>query len=143
MIMEIRLVKIEDASNICDLCCDDLGYQCDKTLVAERISQLESDREAVFVAELDGKVVGFIHVEKYNTLYFEMMANILGIAVSSKCRRKGIGAALLDRAEQWAEEKDIALMRLNSGSTRKGAHEFYKSLGYKNEKNQLRFVKRI
>ena len=139
----VRPVTGNDAADICELCCTDLGYQCDKFLVSERISQLDADKEAVFVAELDGKVVGFIHIHLYTTLYFESMTNILGLAVSSKQRKKGIGKALLERAEEWALEKDISLVRLNSGGTRKGAHEFYRCLGYGMEKEQIRFMKRL
>ena len=139
----VRVVTGDDAADICELCCTDLGYQCDKFLVSERISQLDADKEAVFVAELGGKVVGFIHVHLYTTLYFEAMTNILGLAVSSKQRKKGIGKALLERAEEWSLEKDISLVRLNSGGTRKGAHEFYRCLGYGMEKEQIRFMKRL
>jgi hypothetical protein len=139
----VRPVTEADAAEVCLICCDDLGYQCDKTLVKLRISQLDDEREAVFVAIFDNQIVGFIHVERYNTLYFETMANILGLAVSTKFRKHGIGKALVEKAEDWANENDIALMRLNSGATRSGAHEFYRHLGYSSEKNQLRFVKRL
>ncbi len=139
----VRPVTEADASEVCLICCDDLGYQCDKTLVKLRISQLDEKREAVFVAVYGGQIAGFIHVERYNTLYFETMANILGLAVSTKFRKHGIGKALVEKAEDWANENDIALMRLNSGATRSGAHEFYRHLGYSSEKNQLRFVKRL
>ncbi|MBQ8950165.1 MAG: GNAT family N-acetyltransferase [Eubacterium sp.] len=139
----VRQVTEADAGEVCLICCDDLGYQCDKTLVKLRISQLDTEREAVFVAIYDEQIVGFIHVERYNTLYFETMANILGLAVSTKFRKHGIGKALVERAEDWANENDIALMRLNSGISRSGAHEFYRHLGYTSEKNQLRFVKRL
>ena len=141
--LSIRLVTCDDASDVCRICCDDLGYQCDRALVKERISQLDNEREAVFVAVIDETVVGYIHVEKYNTLYFETMANILGLAVSSQYRKHGVGKALVTQAEDWANENEITLMRLNSGSTRSGAHEFYRRLGYGSEKDQIRFVKRL
>lgn len=139
----IRPVTRDDAEDVCRICCEDLGYQCDKYLVGERISQLDANREAVFVAVADDKVVGYIHVEKYNTLYFETMANILGLAVSGKCRKMGIGKALLEHAEKWASDNDITLMRLNTGTKRSSAHEFYRHMGYTSEKNQIRFVKRL
>ncbi len=139
----VRPVTCDDAADVCRICCDDLGYQCDKYLVKERIDQLNTEREAVFVAEFEGTVVGYIHVEKYCTLYFETMANILGLAVSGKCRKKGVGRALVNEAEKWANENEISLMRLNSGVSRSGAREFYKRLGYGSEKEQLRFVKRL
>ena len=139
----IRKVNVEDAADVCRICCEDLGYQCDKSLVKERILQLDPDREAVFVAIVDDTVVGYVHVERYNTLYFETMANILGIAVSGRIRRHGLGRALIERAEKWAEGNEIYLMRLSSGLGRKGAHEFYRRLGYNSEKEQIRFIKRI
>ena len=104
-VISIRLVNGDDASQVCAICCDDLGYQCDRALVKERISQLEDEREAVFVAVIDENVVGYIHVEKYNTLYFETMANILGLAVSKRYRKHGVGKALVNQAEKWAVEK--------------------------------------
>ena len=142
-VISIRLVNGDDASQVCAICCDDLGYQCDRALVKERISQLDDVREAVFVAVIDENVVGYIHVEKYNTLYFETMANILGLAVSGKYRRHGVGKVLVDKAERWALDNDISLMRLNSGSSRSGAHKFYRRLGYGSEKDQIRFIKRL
>ena len=142
-VISIRLVNGDDASQVCAICCDDLGYQCDRALVKERISQLEDEREAVFVAVIDENVVGYIHVEKYNTLYFETMANILGLAVSKRYRKHGVGKALVNQAEKWAVENEISLMRLNSGSSRSGAHKFYRRLGYGSEKDQIRFVKRL
>ena len=142
-LVTVRPVTETDAAEVCMICCEDLGYQCDKTLVKLRISQLDTEREAVFVAIFEDRIVGFIHVERYNTLYFETMANILGLAVSSKVRKHGIGKALVEKAEEWANENDIALMRLNSGVSRSGSHEFYRHLGYASEKNQLRFVKRL
>ena len=141
--VEVRAVSVEDAEEVCRICCDDLGYQCDKVLVTERINQLELEREAVFIALIDGEVAGFVHVEKYNTLYYEMMANILGLAVSSKYRKRGIGKALLEKAEHWAMANDISLMRLNSGKKRTDAHKFYRRLGYGQDKEQYRFIKRL
>ena len=55
--INIRQVTIDDAEDVCRICCDDLGYRCDKTLVRERISQLDPEREAVFVAVSDDKVI--------------------------------------------------------------------------------------
>lgn len=121
-LVTVRPVTETDAAEVCMICCEDLGYQCDKTLVKLRISQLDTEREAVFVAIFENRIVGFIHVERYNTLYFETMANILGLAVSSKVRKHGIGKALVEKAEDWANENDIALMRLNSGPE---AHYIY------------------
>ena len=61
----VRPVAEADAAKVCLICCEDLGYQCDKTLVKMRINQLEPEREAVFVAVVDDAIAGFIHVESF------------------------------------------------------------------------------
>ena len=141
--MIIREVTIEDAFAICNISCADLGYDCSCEFVSTRISNLDKGREKVFVAEVNGIVAGYIHAEKYQTLYFEPMINILGLAVSSEFRRRGIGRMLLKRAERWATEVGIHKIRLNSGASRKEAHSFYRAMGYSNEKGQIRFIKDI
>ena len=141
--MIIREAAIEDAFAICNISCADLGYDCNCEFVSTRISDLDKGREKVFVAEVNGIVAGYIHEEKYQTLYAEPMINILGLAVSFEFRRRGIGRTLLKYAERWANEVGIHKIRLNSGATRKEAHSFYRAMGYNNEKGQIRFIKDI
>ena len=50
---------------------------------------------------------------------------------------------LLKAVEQWSEEKNIHFVRLNSGTTRVEAHKFYRTNGYRDDKEQKRFIKRI
>lgn len=139
----IRRVKIDDYKNIAEICKDDLGYVADEMLVKSRIEQLDNSREAVFVAVYNGKPVGFVHCEIYNTLYFESLVNIQGMAVSAEYRRKGFGRELMKSAEEWTKSRGIGKIRLNSGITRKDAHDFYRSLGYGSEKQQIRFFKEL
>lgn len=141
--MNIRKAEINDASAISKICTDDLGYKCTVELVSDRLKNIDGKRETVYVAEIDGTVVGYIHAEIYNTLYYESMINILGIAVSSDYRRKGIGRALLSRAEEWGKESGVKIVRLNSGGSRKEAHDFYRAMGYDDEKLQVRFLKKL
>ena len=141
--MIIREAIIEDAFAICNISCADLGYDCSCEFVSTRISNLDKGREKVFVAEVNGIDAGYVHAEKYQTLYFEPMINILGLAVSAEFRRRGIGRMLLKRAERWANEVGIHKIRLNSGASRKEAHSFYRAMGYSNEKEQIRFIKDI
>ena len=143
MDISVRNVTAEDAPYVCRICCEDLGYECDETLVLQRITELDLTREVVFVAEVDGEVSGYIHGELYRTLYFETMCNLLGLAVSRKCRRMGLGRKLVQTCEEWAKQNGVHLMRVNSGMGRTGAHDFYRDMGYTDEKEQKRFLKRL
>lgn len=137
----IRQAKIEDYKDICKICCDDLGYNCSEELVKERLEGLDKNNERVLVAVYNGKVVGYLHAQIYKTLYFEELINFLGLAVSKEYRNKNVGTRLVNEIENWAKENGIKKVRVNSGFSRKEAHEFYRSLGYNNEKEQIRFLK--
>lgn len=132
----LRRIRTDDCESIRKICAEELGYECEGSLIEARISELDEDREAVFVAEIDGRIAGFIHVERYRLLYCEDMANILGLAVAGDYQRRGLGKALLKKAEQWAENNDIHVMRLNSGAKRTEAHEFYRAMNFLNENDR-------
>lgn len=139
----IRQAKIEDYKDICKICCDDLGYNCSEELVKERLKGLDKNDERVLVAVYNSEVVGYLHAQIYKTLYFEELINFLGLAVSKEYRNKKVGTRLVNEIENWAKENGIKKVRVNSGFSRKEAHEFYRSLGYNNEKEQIRFLKSL
>ena len=163
--VKIRHAAASDIPAMNELFQKDLGYaECTLEIVEKQFAGLDNSREAVFIAEAEStyasgdshdgspdvtsdarlfRIAGVIHVEKYNVLYFPTMANILGIAVAADFRRQGIGSALLKRAEEWARENGAGSMRLNSGESRKKAHEFYRALGYIDDKKQLLFIKEL
>ena len=163
--VKIRQAAASDIPAMNELFQKDLGYaECTLEIVEKQFAGLDNSREAVFIAEAEStyasgdshdgspdvtsdarlfRIAGVIHVEKYNVLYFPTMANILGIAVAADFRRQGIGSALLKRAEEWARENGAGSMRLNSGESRKKAHEFYRALGYIDDKKQLLFIKEL
>ncbi len=161
--VKIRQATTSDIPAMKELFRKDLGYaDCSLEIVEKQFAGLDNSREVVFVAEAEDEntgahggsydvtsdarlspIAGVIHVEKYNVLYFPTMANILGIAVAADFRRQGIGSALLKRAEEWALENGASSMRLNSGESRKQAHEFYRAQGYIDDKKQLRFIKEL
>ena len=145
--VKIRQATASDIPAMKELFRKDLGYaDCSLEIVEKQFAGLDNSREVVFVAEAEddsSHIAGVIHVEKYNVLYFPTMANILGLAVAADFRRQGIGSALLKRAEEWARENGASSMRLNSGESRKQAHEFYRAQGYTDDKKQLRFIKEL
>lgn len=141
--MNIRNAVTADYKAIAEICRNDLGYECEDDLVRAKLSSLDSSREAVFATEYNKEVIGFVHIEKYDLLYCETFANVLGLAVKSDYRRLSAGKALMNEAEKWAKTNGASTVRLNSGFTRTDAHGFYRAIGYDNEKNQIRFMKKI
>ena len=139
----IRKIKFTDCEEVREICIEELGYECERGLIAARVNELDESREAVFVAEIDNKIVGFVHVEKYKLLYCEDMVNILGLAVAEDYQRCGFGKELLNEAEQWARNNGIKILRLNSGMKRTAAHKFYRAMDFIDEKDQKRFIKRL
>lgn len=138
----IRECCIDDANYIQELNCYEMGYDYsleNTMLKLEKI--LNSKKDKIFVAMVGNIVVGYVHANDYDVIYAPSMKNIMGIAVSSAYRRSGIGGALLRKIEEWAKASGAKGVRLVSGATRTGAHEFYRHLGYDGGKEQLNFTK--
>ena len=140
----IREARAEAAQALARLNREEMGYGYPVDKTKEKLAMLlESGKDKILVAELDGAVAGYVHLNDYDVLYADHMKNIMGIAVSSSCRRMGIGRKLLAAAEDWARETGAEAVRLVSGEGRTGAHAFYRSLGYSGNKKQLNLKKRV
>ena len=131
---------MEDAQSIAKLALE-LGYDVDDAAMRHRLAQVrEQPEHAVFVAALDGqKVVGWVHVQLHQTLLSRAFVEISGLVVSSGFRKLGIGRALMDRAERWAERFAVEDVRVRAQVHRTDAHEFYEHLGYERTKEQRVF----
>ena len=81
-------------------------------VVYTTLANMKSCNVAGWAADGNGAAVGFVHADIYRTLYFEGMINILGIAVSKSCQKKGYGKELMTTAENWSKEKGIKIVRL-------------------------------
>ena len=117
-----------------------LGYPSSKEEVRSRLGRLqESGNDIVFIATLDGSIVGWIHV--FYTLRLETgpFCEIGGLVTEELHRGRGIGRALVRRAEHWVREKGCLELRVRSNVVRAGAHRFYTDYGFKETKEQKVF----
>jgi N-acetylglutamate synthase-like GNAT family acetyltransferase len=138
--MTIRDAVSGDADAIARLL-DQLGYATDSGAVSRRLARLESsEADRLFVAEVDGEVVGLagIHVSP-SVEYDEDAAKISALVVDETHRRRGIGEALVRRVEEEARARDCCLLFLTTAERRKDAHAFYRSAGL--EETGRRFAK--
>ena len=141
--MMTRPATAGDASAIAVLVTQ-LGYEASTGEVTARLARLLARPDQHFiVAEIEGRLIGWVHVDVVEYIDSEPYAHVAGLVVSRDHRRQGIGAALMAAAETWAREQGCAVIRLRSSATRTAAHRFYESVGYTNVKTQYAFAKAL
>jgi GNAT superfamily N-acetyltransferase len=92
---------------------------------------LERDDAVALVAELDGAVRAFVNVELRSRLNFTSpQAWMPEVIVDETTRGRGLGAALLSRAEEVARDRGCWGMSLESANWRVDAHRFYVREGW-------------
>lgn len=120
-----------------------LGYPTDEATILRRLERVRASRsDRLFVAELDGEVVGLAGIHVSPSLeYDEDAAKVSAIVVDEAQRRRGVGRALLSAVEAEARRRGCALVFLTTAERRRDAHAFYRRLGW--EETGRRFAKRI
>ena len=93
----------------------------------------QTDREMHVAVDADQKIVGSVGVKrgiKEDTVDADSTyASVWMVSVSESSRRSGIGAKLMQQAEQWAlQQEGCTTMRLVTGNPI--ARAFYERLGY-------------
>lgn len=91
-----------------------------------------SPYETLYVAELDGEVVGTFQTMVATTLTARGSSSLIIEAVQTRAdmRGRGIGAAMIVFAIERASETGMRLVQLTSNAVRKDAHRFYERLGF-------------
>ena len=141
MDLQTREITLSDASAAGELS-GDLGYPASPEVMQQRIASLSADH-VVYVACLDGEVVGWIDVSLTHHLQSDPRAEIGGLVVSSKVRSRGIGRVLVASAEQWALERGLNSVVVRSQIAREAAHNFYLREGYARTKTSAVFTKQL
>ena len=137
----VRSARTADGAEIADLS-GQLGYPASVNDMKRRIAGICEDENCMLlVAESDGCVVAWLLIHLYRQVSSDCLAQVGGLVVDEAHRNQGIGARLMERAEEWARERDCRGVMLRSRSTRKDAHAFYKRLGYSDIKTQDVFLK--
>lgn len=135
----LRMARPDDAAALAALL-PDLGYTAEVQQVAARLhALLASPDHAVIVAELGGTVVGLCLVCSVKHLASSGYAEVLELVVRSDLQRRGIGSALLARAQSWSLQQGQSRIRLRSGIRRVEAHAFYERLAYTKSRASFAF----
>jgi len=87
---------------------------------------------AVFVAEVDGDLVGRLSLSRDTHPSSHHVAD-LGLMVAAGHRRRGIGRALLEHAIAWAREADVHKLELHVFPWNEPALKLYEAFGFERE----------
>src|SRR5579862_3560768 len=140
-LITIRNAVRADATALSSLMTE-LGYPVTPEVIWSRIERISSETHRTFVAEIDGKVIGFAGYSALRIYESDVPTCwIMALSVASDFRRKGVGRLLLQAVESWCAENGIPDIRVHSGSDRPEAHQFYEACGYRN--SGFRFKKVI
>lgn len=134
--MIVREATIDDAAAVAGLV-RALGYTAVDDEVARRLDWFAaSEHDAVQVAEVEGRVAGFVAASVTRSLIDpQWFGRITALSVAGGDRRRGIGRRLVAAAEEWVVAHGASLVQVNSGRRpeRAAAHEFYPALGYRDQ----------
>ncbi len=95
-----------------------------------------ADRESViFVAESDDRIIGLVYacVRKFPDTPIRVpcrMGEVDQLIVTKKYRRYGVGKALMEKAEQWADDMKLDRLELSVWDFNHSARFFYQEIGY-------------
>ena len=147
MEISVRKATAEDYNSLCELFDeidtlhrDNLPHLFQKPSGSVREQEYYSgliadENVGLFVAEADGKLVGFVHAIVRDTPAFPVFvprryAIVDGIVVKSEFQNRGIGIILMDKMQEWAIAKGAASIELNVYEFNETAISFYEKLGY-------------
>jgi predicted N-acetyltransferase YhbS len=143
MDFRIRAAKPADAEAIAILT-RELGYPAELKSVRERLRRiLGRDDQRVVVAEIPGGAVcGWLQAHSSVAVESGLRVEIVGLIVSEKMRRRGVGRSLVAQAETWAAEISAETVVVRSNTKRVESRIFYPSLGFLPSKTQVVYRKR-
>jgi GNAT superfamily N-acetyltransferase len=138
----IRPATIQDIAAISGLITE-LGYPTTVDEMTARLAVIRTRQDyAALVAAADAEVAGFIGVSVAPGFVRDTPnGQVVAMVVGAAYRRRGIGRAMLARAEAWFAARGVKRITVTSGLQRADAHGFYRAAGFVD--TGLRFVRNL
>jgi ribosomal protein S18 acetylase RimI-like enzyme len=134
--IKIRPARNEDIESLTGLLEElftiEADFSPDTSRQSAGLRLLLQKRDAVIlVAESGGKVVGMCTIQVVISTAEGGLSGVLeDMIVARDARRQGIGRALLQAAESWAEERGLTRLQLLAESENEAALAFYFKMGW-------------
>ncbi|PZR76779.1 MAG: GNAT family N-acetyltransferase [Chthoniobacterales bacterium] len=137
-----RRATKDDAAAIAALA-EELGYSSSAREINSRLRKL-TDSDLILVAvDDDNRLLGFIQGHTLCVIEAGFRVEILGLVVSSRARRAGLGKRLVAEVEDWARTSGAEAVLVRSNTKRVESHLFYPALGYQTIKTQSVYKKAL
>jgi ribosomal protein S18 acetylase RimI-like enzyme len=94
--------------------------------LAELRAFIRHRHSKTWVAEENGEIIGFLVAQRLGG----DALHIVTIDVKEGWRRRGVGTALMDIAEEWGRRQSLSLVSLETAEDNQRAQAFYKKRGY-------------
>lgn len=95
--------------------------------------EISADRNhQLIVAELDGKVIGTLHLMFLPSLSYRggLRAQVESVRIDKGHQNQGIGSQMMKWAIDCARARGAHIVQLTTHKTRADAHRFYERLGF-------------
>lgn len=92
---------------------------------------VQSDKDELLCAVLDGKVIGFCSYAILNNFWQEgYVSYVNAMVIDEKYRGEGYGSKMIQEVIDLSKKQGMKMVELDSGFHREKAHEFYIKLGF-------------
>ena len=139
--IHFRLAQRADLPSVVRMLADDeLGRERERYLdplpepYYSAFEQIQSDpNHELIVAARNREVIGTLHLMYLPSISYQggLRAQIESVRVDQRFQSQGIGSAMMKWAMERAKERGVHLVQLTTHKTRKDAHRFYESLGFR------------
>ena len=131
-----------DAKVVAELAAE-LGYPNAVEAIRARMPAIRRAALLLVAVDAEDRPVGFIQANSVCIIEMGSRVEILGLVVSSKARRSGIGRRLIVEVERWAQSIGAEAVLVRSNTKRDEAHRFYPAMGYTKIKTQAVYKKQL
>jgi GNAT superfamily N-acetyltransferase len=140
----ISLAAAADAEALAELA-GQLGYPATAAQTAARLADLRArpEEHRIWVARSGDRPIGWLHAFVARYVVDDPYAEIGGLVVAEGERGHGVGARLLAEVDAWARAQGFDRIGVHSNVLRADAHRFYERAGFKLEKRQGVFTRRL
>jgi GNAT superfamily N-acetyltransferase len=112
--------------------------ETDLAVIGDALRRLDLDDPAFFVAELDGAVIGFIHLHS-RVDYFRRRphGHVADLVVAECSQGLGVATRLLAQAENWARGQGFDWLTISVFDENERAAGLYEHHGYRRDTRTL------